>query len=109
VGDTSEVLEPPEHPFDGVPVSVTIGRETVLPDPIGFRRDAENAAASFNPPPQAIAVVSFVGMDQDVGRQVTKELLARPAIRRLATSQYERERSAATVGQGMDLRRPSAA
>jgi len=63
----------------------------------------------LDPAPEAIGVVAFVGVDQDVGREMAQKPFARPAIGDLTAGEDKRTRPADAVGQGMDLRRPSAA
>jgi|APTNR8051073442_1049403.scaffolds.fasta_scaffold11618_1 hypothetical protein len=76
---------------------------------MGPGRNVGDASAGFDEAAKAVGVVSLVGVDQDIGREMTQKLFTRPAIGDLTAGEDKRERPADAVGQGMDLRRPSAA
>ena len=71
-GDPAEVLEPAKHAFDRVAVSVKVWRETVFPDPIGFRRDVGGRAHGFDLPTDGVAVVTLVAVDEFGSRYLIK-------------------------------------
>ena len=107
--DPTEVLEPAEHPFDGVAVPVEVRREAVLPDPVGFGRDVRRGAFFLDFPAHGIGVIALVGMNQIGLRYLIEQGVGGDAIGNLAAGQQERDGAAVLVGQGMDFGRASAA
>jgi hypothetical protein len=65
-GDPSEVLEAPEHALDGVTVAVEIGRETILPAPVGLGRDVGRGTLALDLATNGVAIITLVAM-QDFG------------------------------------------
>ena len=98
-GNSSEVLEAPEHALDGVAVAVEIGREAIPPATVDLGWDVGCGALALDLATDGIAVIALVAM-QDFGGG---------AVGDLATGQQERDRAAEAIGRRMDFRRPSAA
>ena len=108
-GNPAEVLEAAEHPLDRVAIAVQVGREAVLPAPIGLGRDVGCNAFALDLVAHRVGVIALVAV-QDFGRTHSVEQdIGGHAIRYLAAGQQERDRAAEAVGQGMDFRRPSPA
>ncbi len=55
-GDPAEVLEPAEHPLDGVTAVVKLWRETVFPDAIGFRWDVRGRPLGLDLSVRGVAI-----------------------------------------------------
>lgn len=108
-GDPSEVLEPAEHPLDGVAVSVKARRETALPDAIGFRRDVRRGTLSFDFPAYRVRVITLVAMHQ-IGRgHLIEQGVGGDTVGYLPSGQQERDGAAVLIGQRMDFGGASAA
>ena len=107
--DSTEVLEAPEHALDGVAVAVEIGREAIFPAAVGFGRDVRRGALALDLAADGIAVVALVTVQDRGGGHLVEQGIGGGAIRDLAASQQERDRTAEAVGQCVDFCRPPAA
>ena len=65
---TAAVLEPAEHPLDGVAALVERAAEAAFPPPVGLGRDVGNGALALDQVADAVAVVSTIGMDDAARR-----------------------------------------
>jgi hypothetical protein len=108
-GNSSEVLEAPEHALDGVAVAVEIGREAILPATVDLGRDVGCGALALDLATDGIAVIALVAMQDFGGGHSVEQGIGGGAVGDLAAGQQERDRAAEAIGQRMDFRRPSAA
>ena len=108
-GDSSEVLEAPEHALDGVAVAIEIGRETILPTAIGLGRDVGCGALALDLATDGIAVIPLVAVQDFGAGHLVEQGIGGGAVGDLAAGQQERDRTAEAIGQRVDLRRPPAA
>ncbi len=107
--NSAEVFEPPEHPLDRVAVPIEVGREAVLPDPVGFWRDVWSGTRGFDLPAHGVGVIALVPMYQIGLGHLVEQRVGRHAVSDLAAGQQERDGAAVLVGQGVDFGRASAA
>ena len=108
-GNSSEVLEAPEHALDGVAVAVEIGREAILPATVDLGRDVGCGALALDLATDGIAVISLVTMRDFGGGHSVEQGIGGGAVGDLAAGQQEGDRAAEAIGQRMEFRRPSAA
>ena len=108
-GDASEVLQAAEHALDGVPVSVEVGREAVLPDPVRLGRDVRHRSLGLDGAADAVGVVALVSVQDPALRKAFEQHRSRCAISHMTARQQEGDRPAESIGQGVDLGRPPAA
>ncbi len=107
--DPAEVLEAAEHAFDGVAVTVEIGREAALPATVGFGRDVGGSALALNLAAYRVAVIALVAVQDFGGGEAVEQGIGGNAVGDLAAGQREGDRAAQTVGQRMDFGGPAAA
>ena len=107
--DPAEILEAAEHAFDGVAVTVEIGREAALPATIGLRRDVGSSALALDLAAYRVAVIALVAVQDFGGGEVVEQGIGGNAVGDLAAGQQEGDRAAQTVGQRMDFGGPAAA
>ncbi len=108
-GDPAEVLEAAEHALDGVSVAIEIGREAVLPSPVGLGRDVRRGALALDLATDGVAVIALVTMQDFGGGDLVEQHICGGAIGDLAAGQQEVDRAAEAIGQRVDFRRPPAA
>ena len=101
--EATAVLEAAEHPLDGVAALVEGFAEAAFPAPVALGRDVGDRALLFDQVADSVAVISPVGVDETAWPQSDQQMLGRLAVGGLARCQQEGERSALTVGNGMDL------
>lgn len=107
--NSAEILEPPEHALDGVPVSIEVRRETVFPEPVGFWRDVRSGYGGFDLPAHGVGVIALVRMHQIGCGHLVEQRVGCHAVGYLAAGQQERDGTTVLVGQGVDFGRASAA
>ena len=83
-GDPAEVLEAAEHAFDGVAVTVEIGREAALPATIGLRRDVGSSALALDLAAYRVAVIALVAVQDFGGGEVVEQGIGGNAVGDLA-------------------------
>ena len=108
-GNSSEVLEAPEHALDGVTVAVEIGRETILPAPVGLRWDVRRGTLALDLATDGVAVIPLITMQDFGAGHLIEQGIGGSAVGDLAAGQREGDRAAQTVGQRMDFGGPAAA
>ena len=91
--DSPEVLEAAEHALDCISVAVEVGREAILPDPIGLGRDVRHRALGFRQSTDLIAVVALIGMQDPARRKAVEQGKSGCAISYLAADQIEGDRA----------------
>jgi len=107
--DTPEVLQPAEHPLDGVATAVECGAEAVLPAPVCLRRDVRHRAARFDRASEAIRIEGAISDHQGALGNSLDQRLAAAEVGCVATGEMERDRLAGLVCRGVDLGGPAAA
>lgn len=106
--DASPVLEAAEEAFDDVPASIDTLVERVRCATRSGRGDDGFDAPILEPVAQAVGIIGFVG-EQAPGWSCSAQQRYRHAdIGDVARCQREGDRSAAIVGQAMDLAGPTA-
>jgi hypothetical protein len=108
-GNSSEVLEAPEHALDGVAVAVEIGREAILPAPVGLGWDVRRGTLALDLATDSVAVIPLITMQDFGAGHLIEQGIGGSAVGDLAAGQQEGDRAAEAIGQRMDFRRPSAA
>ena len=106
--DAPPVLKVSEQAFDAVAPPVCAPAMLVGHRSGGCGRDGGDHPVALEPIPQALRIIGFVG-DQAFGRHDSPQQRQRPGdVGHVAGRQGERDRSAATIGQAMDLAREPA-
>jgi hypothetical protein len=108
-GDSSEVLEAPEHALDGVTVAVEIGREAILPAAVGFGRDVGCGTLALDLATDSVAVIPLITMQDFGGGHLVQQGIGGGAVGELAAGQQERDGAAEAIAQRVDFRRAPAA
>jgi hypothetical protein len=108
-GDPAEVLEAAEHALDRVSVAIEIGREAVLPSPVGLGRNIRRGTLALDLATDSVAVIAPVTMQDFGGGDLVEQRICGGAIRDLAAGQQEFDRAAEAISQRVDFRRPPAA
>jgi hypothetical protein len=101
--DPAPVLEAAEHALNGVASAVENRAEARLPAPVSLGRDVWGRTLCFDLLAHGIGVVSAVGDDQALGRQIAQQRFACAAIGGLSGRQQERSRAAEVIRQRVDL------
>lgn len=107
--DPAPVLEAAEHALDGVASSVEDRAEARLPAPGSLGRDVWGRILRFDLLADGVGVVSAVGDDQALGRQIAQQRFGCAAIGGLSGRQQERSRPAEAICQRVNLCGASAA
>ena len=102
-GNPAEVFEAAEHAFDGVAVTVEIGREAALPATIGLRRDVGSSALALDLAAYRVAVIALVAVQDFGGGEAVEQGIGGNAVGHLAAGQQERDGTAEAVGQRVDF------
>lgn len=102
-GDAAEVLEPVEHAFDGVPVSVEVWREAALPDAVDLGRDVRRGALRLDLPAHGVGVIALVAMNQVGSGELVEQRIGGDAIGNLPAGEQEGDGTTIPVGQGVDF------
>lgn len=108
-GDPAEVLEAAEHALDGIAVAIEVGREAVLPAPVGLGRDVRCDALALDLAAHGVTVVALVAVQNRRRRHLLEQGISGGAVGHVAAGQQEGERAAEAIGQRMDFRGPAAA
>ena len=109
VRDPPEVLQSAEHAFDGVAIAVEERRKAVLPFSIGLGRDVRHRAVALDLPPDRVAVVTLVAVQDFAWRKPREKFRAGLAIGDVSAREHEGDGATARVGQRVDFGRASAA
>ena len=97
------------HAFDGVAIAVEERRKAVLPFSVGLGPDVRHRAVALDSPPDRVAVVTLVAVQDFTRRKPREKLGARHAIGDIAAGEHEGDGATARVGQRVDFGRASAA
>ena len=108
-GNSSEVLEAPEHALDGVAVAVEIGREAILPAPVGLGWDVRRGTLALDLATDSVAVIPLITMQDFGAGHLIEQGIGGSAVGDLAAGQQERDWATEAIGQRVDFRRPSTA
>ena len=101
--DATKVLEPVEHPLDGISAFVEIGGEAIFPDPCDLRRNVGCRPLCLDFLTHGVGVVSLVPVDKLNRADFIEQRIRGDAIRNLAAGQKESDRTAIGIGQGVDF------
>ena len=102
-GEAAAVFEAAEHALDGVAPFVEGFAEAAFPAAVAFGRDVGDRTLFLDQVADAVAVIGAVGMDDAAPRQGVQQVLGSTAVGGLSGRQQEGERSALSVGDGVDL------
>ena len=108
-GESSEVFDTIEEPFDTIARSIEHRAEAGFPAAMHHRWDIGCGAGGFDLAAQPVSVVGLVGQHDGACVQVPEQALGDRAVTRLARRQDQFERQSARIGQGVDLGRQPAA
>lgn len=97
-GDTSKVLEPVEHAFDGIAAPVKVWREAVFPDTVDLGRDIGCRALCLDLPAHSVGVVSLVGVHQIGSGYLIEQGIGGDTIGHLSAGDQEGDGAAVSVG-----------
>lgn len=98
-----EILQPTEHPLDGVSATVERGAETALPAPVRLGRDIRHRAARFDRTAEAIRIEGAIGDHQCTFGDGLDQRFAAAEVGRVPAREVERDRLAALVRRRVDL------
>ncbi len=101
--DAPKVLQPAEHPFDGVPVSVKDWREAIFPFPVGLGRDVRHRAAILDLATDSVGVIAFVGVANVAGGKLFEQYRTGGTIGDMAAAEHEGQWAAQSIGQRVDF------
>jgi hypothetical protein len=102
-GESPEVFDAVEEPFDAVACAVKHRAEAGFPAPVDHRRDVGSGPGGFDLAAQPVGIVGLVGEHDSVLAQMAEQLRGNRAVADLARRQHQFERQAASIGQGVDL------
>lgn len=109
-GDTAELLEPVEHPFDTISVTVSAEIAGNVLCPVRTWRDYGKNTSKKQVLPYPVTIIPLVGQksarchDRQVHQGISTGI-----IRNFTTRQVEAKRASLTVRTGVDLARKAAA
>lgn len=106
--DPAEILDPSEHALDGVAVTIEMGREAILPAPVGLGRDVRCGTFALDLSANGVGIVAFVTVEDRRLRHQVEQLIGGNTIRYLTAGQEKGDRSAQSIGQGVDFGRATA-
>lgn len=85
----SDALDAQKHAFNRVAVAIGEGREAVFPDAIDLWRNVGEGPRSTDLPPDGVAVIACVGIDESGFRHLFEQDSACLAVSDIATCQHE--------------------
>ena len=106
--DSAEVLEPAEHAFDPIALSVGDGIEGVTVFPGWIVRDDRSGSAFGQELAQPVAVVGCIGRAQPPRRQRRQECDGGPHVAKLARRYFEGDGASGAIDDGVDFCRAPA-